>query len=216
MLVEMNAPLAINDEVAQRKRAGIVASNSRSSALIITLLSAITAAGAVLRFHILTAKSFWFDEGASVGIARLDWYNFVRILWRREANMTLYYLVLRGWLHFGSSEWFIRSLSALQLFAHRAALRSLQPVFSEIRRDAFPSESHRLHCSGQHGCVRSLFFWSGVAGPLDFPSLPRSATGPKRDEEDVVADGHCHVSDFCFRRDYRRGAPQLGAAPGHS
>src|SRR5437762_9547753 len=113
MVLQMNAPVAINDDVAQRKRAGIVASNSRSSALIITLLSAITAAGAVLRFHILTAKSFWFDEGASVGIARLDWYNFVRILWRREANMTLYYLVLRGWLHFGSGEWFIRALSAL-------------------------------------------------------------------------------------------------------
>jgi mannosyltransferase len=66
----------------------------------------------VLRFHILTAKSFWFDEGASVGIARLDWYNFARILWRREANMALYYLLLRWWLHFGNSEWFIRSLSA--------------------------------------------------------------------------------------------------------
>ncbi len=114
MLVEMNAPLAINDEVAQRQRAGAGVSNSRaSSVLIIALLAAITAAGAVLRFHILTAKSFWFDEGASVGIARLDWYNFVRILWRREANMTLYYLLLREWLHFGSSEWFIRSLSAL-------------------------------------------------------------------------------------------------------
>jgi mannosyltransferase len=113
MVLEMDAPLTTT-EVIQRQPAGTVVSNSRaSSALIITLLAAITAEGAVLRFQLLTAKSFWFDEGASVGIARLDWYNFVRILWRREANMALYYLLLRGWLHFGSSEWFIRSLSAL-------------------------------------------------------------------------------------------------------
>ena len=55
----------------------------------------------------------WFDEGVSVGIAGLDWYNFVRILWRREANMSLYYFSLRYWLHFGSSEFFVRSLSVL-------------------------------------------------------------------------------------------------------
>jgi hypothetical protein len=66
--------------------------------------------GALLRFHALAAKTFWFDEGVSVGIAGLDWYNFVRILWRREANMSLYYLLLRPWLHFGNSESFVRSL----------------------------------------------------------------------------------------------------------
>jgi uncharacterized membrane protein len=36
-----------------------------------------------------------------------------RLLWRREANMSLYYLLLRGWLHFGSSPFFIRSLSVI-------------------------------------------------------------------------------------------------------
>ena len=66
-----------------------------------------------LRFHALDRKSFWFDEGASVAIARLDWYNFVRLIWRREANMTLYYLLLRAWQHLGGSEWFIRSLSVI-------------------------------------------------------------------------------------------------------
>jgi 4-amino-4-deoxy-L-arabinose transferase-like glycosyltransferase len=93
-------------------------------------------AAAGLRFHALTVKSLWFDEGVSVGIARLDWYNFVRILWRREANMSLYYLLLRGWLHFGHKEAFVRSLSVVfgvaaipalyllgrRLFGSRAAL----------------------------------------------------------------------------------------------
>jgi uncharacterized membrane protein len=81
--------------------------------LHLSILAVVTAAGAVLRFHALAIKTFWFDEALSVGIARLDWYNFVRILWRREANMSLYYLLLRAWLHFGSSEAFIQSLSVL-------------------------------------------------------------------------------------------------------
>ena len=83
------------------------------SPLDLSILVVITAAAGALRFHALAVKSFWFDEGVSVGIARLDWYNFVRILWRREANMSLYYLLLRAWLHLGSSEAFIRSLSVL-------------------------------------------------------------------------------------------------------
>src|ERR1700760_1253392 len=41
----------------------------------------------------------------------MDWYNFARLLWRREANMSLYYLLLRGWIHLGSSETWIRALS---------------------------------------------------------------------------------------------------------
>src|ERR1700758_1133272 len=81
------------------------------------LLAGLTVAGAILRFLFLTRKSFWFDEGVSVQIARLDWYNFARILWRREANMSLYYLLLRGWLHLGHSEFFIRTLSVLPALA---------------------------------------------------------------------------------------------------
>lgn len=68
---------------------------------------------AVLSFHAIAAKTFWFDEGMSIGIARLDFYNFLRILWRREGNMSLYYLALRLWLHFGSSPAFVRSLSVM-------------------------------------------------------------------------------------------------------
>lgn len=84
--------------------------NSRRDWAIVAL---ITGVAAVLRFHALSSKSFWFDEGVSVAIARLGWYDFARILWRREANMSLYYLLLRPWLHLGSSEAFIRSLSVL-------------------------------------------------------------------------------------------------------
>lgn len=79
----------------------------------VVLLVAITLIGALLRFHAIGQKNVWVDEGVSIALARLDWYNFLRILWRHEANMTLYYLLLRAWLPFGSSEAYIRTLSAL-------------------------------------------------------------------------------------------------------
>ena len=88
-------------------------SQSASSPLELSLLVLIAGLAAVLRFHSLAAKSFWFDEGVSVAIARLDWYNFARILWRREANMSLYYFLLHFWLYFGGSEFFVRALSVL-------------------------------------------------------------------------------------------------------
>lgn len=76
-------------------------------------LVAITALGAVLQLHAITAKSLWLDEGSSITMARLDWFNFLRIMWRREMNMMLYYLLLRGWLHLGDSVAWIRGLSVV-------------------------------------------------------------------------------------------------------
>src|SRR5581483_3105755 len=77
------------------------------------VLVAVTALGAVLQLHAITAKSLWLDEGSSITMARLDWFNLLRILWRREMNMVLYYLLLRGWLHLGDSVAFIRGLSVI-------------------------------------------------------------------------------------------------------
>ena len=84
---------------------------SRGTAWQWALLTLTTLAAAALRAQGLAAKTFWLDEGMSVGIARLDWYNFARILWRREGNMSLYYLLLRFWLHLGNGEAFVRALS---------------------------------------------------------------------------------------------------------
>lgn len=76
-------------------------------------LSLLVALGFVIRLFCLACKPFWFDEAFSVEVARLDWRNFVHLLWWREANMSLYYVLLRLWLHFAQSPFFIRSLSAL-------------------------------------------------------------------------------------------------------
>ncbi len=73
----------------------------------------ITAAALAARLFCLACKPFWFDEAFSVEVARVSWGNFLHLLWWREANMSLYYLLLRIWLHFGQSSFLIRALSAL-------------------------------------------------------------------------------------------------------
>ncbi len=78
--------------------------------LILLLLLGATA---LTRFHCLSCKPFWFDEAFSVEVARIDWRNFLHLMWWREANMSLYYLLLRIWLVFGHSPYFIRGLSAV-------------------------------------------------------------------------------------------------------
>jgi mannosyltransferase len=90
--------------------------DSIRSARWLTLLLCFAAA-AGLRLAHLAAKPFWFDECFSVELARLGWRNFLHLLWWREANMSIYYLLLRAWLELrpvaGQSEFFIRSLSVV-------------------------------------------------------------------------------------------------------
>src|SRR6267154_2657388 len=85
-------------------------------------LALLAAVAAVLRLLFLARKPFWFDEAFSVEIARLSWHDFVRLLWWREANMSLYYLLLREWLHFGSTPFYIRSFSVLVSLATLPAI----------------------------------------------------------------------------------------------
>jgi mannosyltransferase len=79
----------------------------------VVVLAAIVVAAAALRFIHIGQESLWLDEGVSVGIARLPWGDFFKLLWRREGNMALYYLLLRGWMLFGLSEAWVRALSAV-------------------------------------------------------------------------------------------------------
>jgi 4-amino-4-deoxy-L-arabinose transferase-like glycosyltransferase len=87
-------------------------SKSRGWAHWITL-ALLFACCVAIRLVCLACKPFWFDEAFSVEVARLTWPNFLHLLWWREANMSLYYVLLRGWLHFGQSPYFIRSFSVL-------------------------------------------------------------------------------------------------------
>jgi|SRR5579859_1172703 len=76
----------------------------------ITLL---TILALLLRLRHLGDGSLWFDEGASVQFATMPLRDWLRFLWHGEANMLPYYLLLRGWLFFGHSEFMVRLPSAL-------------------------------------------------------------------------------------------------------
>ncbi len=91
------------------------------------------AAGVAIRVLNLARKPFWFDECFSVEVARIGWGNFLRLLWWREANMALYYALLRMWLHWGQSEFFVRSLSVLLAAATLPAIYWLARMLYDRR-----------------------------------------------------------------------------------
>jgi mannosyltransferase len=95
------------------------------------------AAAAALRLQSLARKPFWFDECFSTVVAGIDWRKFLHLLWWREANMSLYYVLLRAWLdlspNFGQSEFFIRSLSVLIAVATLPALYWLARLLYNAR-----------------------------------------------------------------------------------
>lgn len=85
---------------------------ARISAASAVGLVIILAVGLVLRLYLLEARPFW-GEASSWVFARLTWSNFWKEMWRDEADMVFYYILLRGWLLLGDSEWLIRSFSVL-------------------------------------------------------------------------------------------------------
>jgi 4-amino-4-deoxy-L-arabinose transferase-like glycosyltransferase len=114
-----------------------------------------TLAATVLRLTDLGGKSFWLDEAFSVALARAPWPSFVHELRTSEANMGLYYTILRPWLCLGLSEASVRLLSALvgiatipvvyaigaRLFGRRAGIvaafvLALDPVHLALSQDA--------------------------------------------------------------------------------
>ncbi|MBA2564608.1 MAG: glycosyltransferase family 39 protein [Gemmatimonadetes bacterium] len=68
---------------------------------------------AALRVHQLGRESFWLDEAFSVLLARADGRWFFHALADREANMALYYGLLRLWTVAGEGEAWVRGLSVL-------------------------------------------------------------------------------------------------------
>src|SRR5439155_330351 len=100
----MATPASSAREIFRTTKSGKIC-EAAALAFIVTL-------GSGLRFWHLGARSLWVDEGATAVIARLDGWNFLRLLWRREANMSFYYLLMRGWIHLGHGEAWLRALSA--------------------------------------------------------------------------------------------------------
>jgi hypothetical protein len=76
-------------------------------------LGAAIVLAAVLRLIDLGAKSVWSDEAFSIFLAKQNRPDFWHIVTTAEANMSPYYLLLRGWIGFSDAAWWVRLLSAL-------------------------------------------------------------------------------------------------------
>ncbi len=68
---------------------------------------------ALLRFLYLSRKSVYLDEAISVAYAHMSWHEFAQVLLARDANMALFYLLLRGVVPFGDSEFRVRLISVI-------------------------------------------------------------------------------------------------------
>src|SRR5271167_2784019 len=102
------APFA---DVPKQARAAALETTDSSATLLLVF---VTLAGAWLRFSHLGNKSLWLDEGATVALARASWQHFAWVWWYGEANLqTVYFLLMRGWIHGGQSEAWLRLPSAL-------------------------------------------------------------------------------------------------------
>ena len=72
------------------------------------VLGGIVVISAMLRVHSLGAASLLIDEAASDLFATTPFSEFLHTLWHYHGNMTLYYCMLRAWVHIGDSEFMLR------------------------------------------------------------------------------------------------------------
>jgi uncharacterized membrane protein len=72
------------------------------------VLGGILVISAALRLHSLGAASLLIDEAASDRFATMPFREFLETLWHYQGNMTLYYFMMRAWVHIGDSEFMLR------------------------------------------------------------------------------------------------------------
>jgi mannosyltransferase len=108
--------------------------SSKNAAVFPTILGLTIGFAALIRAAHLGTKTLWSDEVASVVIAKLHWADFWRTVTTNEANMSLYYLLLRFWIHFGDQPSYVKFLSVLPGVA-------AVPVVYLIGREAFSRQA---------------------------------------------------------------------------
>jgi mannosyltransferase len=126
---------------------------------------------AVVRIPYLSSKSLSLDEGFSVFISRADVTTFTHLVWNGELNMLLYYMVLRLWIHLGTSEFLIRLLSVsagvatipvvyflgLRLFGQKAAITAAVLLLLHPAHVAFSQEARSYTLALLLICLSSLW-----------------------------------------------------------
>jgi hypothetical protein len=84
--------------------------------------AAAVAVAAGLGLYHLGSRSLWGDEAFSVTLARKPFGEFWHVVATSQANMSLYYMLLRGWTELGDGETVVRALSLLAGVAAVAVL----------------------------------------------------------------------------------------------
>lgn len=75
--------------------------------------AALTALACLLGVAFIGRESMWLDEAFSLRLAGLQTGELRDVLFEREANMSLYHVLLHGWRRLNDSDAFARSLSVL-------------------------------------------------------------------------------------------------------
>lgn len=142
-------------------------------------LALAVALATALRFFRLGTKSFWLDEAISAALAQADRHVFVAAIVHRQANMVLYYMLLRGWIPIGSSEFVIRSLSVIagvaaipaiyllgaRLFGPRTGRVAALLLSVHAFHIRYSQEARAYSLFMLLAIVSSLFFWLSLEQP---------------------------------------------------
>ena len=88
----------------------------RPGIVISAVLAIVIGAGLLLRLYDIAVRSLWVDELFTVGLAAQSPSTILTVLYGEEANMTLYYWLMFGWVRlvgFSASETWMRLPSVL-------------------------------------------------------------------------------------------------------
>ena len=106
-------PLSPETTITLQRPPSVIRQAPRQSRNLVAItLTGLVCLGTIIRYWGLSLRPM-YDEAASWTFARLPWHSFWRSMWNYEGNMTLYYLILRLWVHLGDSQVILRSLSVL-------------------------------------------------------------------------------------------------------
>lgn len=77
------------------------------------LMLALVVVGGIFRLFLLPDKSIWLDEAFSITLSKHSLFQVLSLIVRTDTHPPLYYLLLKFWMILGTSEAWVRLLSAL-------------------------------------------------------------------------------------------------------
>jgi mannosyltransferase len=104
----MTAESPITQNPSSRPSAVIEPSGKISGLILIGLVLL----GTIIRLYGIESRGL-YDEAASWTFARLHWPDFWKVMWDYEGHMVFYFVLLKGWLWFGDSQYVLRGLSVV-------------------------------------------------------------------------------------------------------